>query len=560
MTYLIVEQGSASFEEFVQNNVVDENKILFIRDRGFSVSRQINLLIQGGSEDFVVIASSDLVLPDRWLEKAPELFGEVVSRWPSCTAITAVGLGVFQHGYAATHRIDHLIEGGYQGLASPELPVTSSSPEFVLLDLEKLRHSFPVGFTEHPNEDFHLWFCLELAVYGLSVIASPAMAAFLPNGFRKSQTMARPNKATMDFVSRHINSKSIVTTRGKFNVPLNHDADLRRFPPSADALFLGSLSNNSPDPTLTIVTRTQFKRISELSRCLESVLSFASHYGEQNLNLVLVADCHPPSGFEIPQGFELVIATVPPKKDSRFLLVGEAVSRVESDYYLFVDDDDWMFPNNASALRGILGVCPPDSVLFSDARHYLEDRGSDESLFVGNKITNGRFFPGGRFMGSLSGVNNSPFCSVVFPRKTFEGLDPNVYSSIEYAEDYFLILKTLYQDSVPFVFDGQLVGVSIRESGNTVTEFGHVKWLRAKANVAHNLATIPGISKGKFVQMFHSSNGRSSFLLARIWRTLFDGRLWRIAVQYNIIMKILKGQISLKYAASKLVGLIKQGW
>jgi hypothetical protein len=139
-------------------------------------------------------------------------------------------------------------------------------------------------------------------------------------------------------------------------------------------------------------------------------------------------------------------------------------------------------------------------------------------------------------------------------------LDSSVYSSVEYAEDYFLILKTLYQDSVPFVFDGQLVGISIREAGNTVTEFGHVKWLRAKANVANSLATVPGLSKGKFSYVSMALSGRSRSLSIRIWGTLFDGRLWKVVVQYKILVKILNGQISLKYAASKLLSLIKQGW
>ena len=386
------------------------------------------------------------------------------------------------------------------------------------------------------------------------------MSAFLPNGHRHNLSAARPTKETMDFVSSNLNSRSIVTTRGKFNLPLNRDTNLQNFPPSTEKLFLDSLSRTGQEPKLSIVTRTQFKRQAELNRCLETVLSFASHYGNQNVNLILVSDSDPPRDFQLPEGFELLVANVPDEKDSRFLLVGEAVSRVRSEYYLFVDDDDWMFPNNASALRRMLSICPPDSVVFADAKHYLEARVAGESLFVGNKISNGRFFPGAQFMGSLSGVNNNPFCSVVFPRKTFDELEASVYSSIEYAEDYFLILKTLYQNSIPFVFDGQLVGISIRDSGNTVTEFGHLKWLRAKANVAHSLANVPGLSKGKFVQMSRGSNGRSSFLLARIWRTLFDGRLFRIAVQYNIVIKILRGQISAKYAISKLLALIKQGW
>jgi hypothetical protein len=214
------------------------------------------------------------------------------------------------------------------------------------------------------------------------------------------------------------------------------------------------------------------------------------------------------------------------------------------DYYLFVDDDDWMFPNKASALREMLRVCPRNSVFFADSRHYIEGRARQDNVFVGSKLTYGRYFPGNRFMESISGVNQSPFCSVVFPRKTFQELDPRAYTTVEYAEDYFLILRTLYQECVPFVFVGQLVGISIR----------------AKANVAYALANSPNLSQGKFALIGQTALGRGGSLLARTLITLFDGRLLKIAFRYKVLEKIIRGQISPRYAISKLVSLIKQGW
>jgi hypothetical protein len=559
MTSLIVNRGSASFEDFVKNNAVGEFETFFVGEQKNSISQHLNSLIKNGSKDFAVIAVSDLVLPDGWLDSVPDLARKVTATWPTSVAITASGLTLFEHGYATEKVLDYLVEGGYQGVTNVELPVTSSDPELIVVDLERLRESFPNGFMGFLDADFHMWFCLELAVKSLHVVASPVMSAFMPDGNRKKQLSAQPSRELLDYVAKRVNVKTFVTMQGKYSIPFNSDFNIVSPPPSLNALFLASMGSHNEQPTLTVITRTQFGRVSELKRCLESVVSFASHYGKHLVNLVLVSDSHPPENFDLPQGFHFAHAKVPQGKDSRFMLVGQGVSSVSSDYYLFVDDDDWMFPNNASALRQLLQICPRDSVVFADSRHYLEDRDREDSIFVGNKLTYGRIFPGNRFMGSLSGVNNNPFCSVIFPRKTFEDLDPMVYSSVEYAEDYFLILKTLYQDSVPFVFEGQLVGISIRESGNTVTEFGHPKWLRAKANVAYSLANSPALSKGKFVHVGQSTN-RSGSLLARIWRTLFDGRLWKLAFQYRILEKILSGRISPKYAVSKLVSLIRQGW
>jgi hypothetical protein len=559
MTSLIVYRGSASFEDFVQNNAVGDYETFFLGEEKSSISKQLNSLIRDGGEDFAVIAVSDLVLPDGWLDSVPDLAKKVRANWPSSVAITGAGLTLFEHGYATEKVLDYLVEVGYEGATNIEMPVVSSNPELIVIDLELLREFFPNGFMGFLDADFHLWFCLELAVKSLNVVASPLMSAFMPNGNRRKQLGAQPSSELLDYVAERANVKSFETFQGKYSIPFNPGFDLLSAPPSLETLFLGPTRSYNKPPSLTVITRTQFERVSELKRCLDSVMSFASHYGEHLVNRLLVSDSPYPQNFNLPQGFQFVQATVPQGKDSRFMLVGEAVSSVSSDYYMFVDDDDWMFPNNASALRQMLDICPRDSVVFADSRHYIEDRDREDSIFVGNKLTNGRHFPGNRFMGSLAGVNNNPFCSVIFPRKTFEDLDSKVYSSVEYAEDYFLILKTLYQESVPFVFDGQLVGISIRESGNTVTEFGHPKWLRAKANVAYSLANTPALSKGKFVHM-RQSTMRSGSLLARIWRTLFDGRLWKLAFQYKILEKIISGQISPKYAVLKLVSLIRKGW
>jgi len=560
MTHLIVTKGSASFQEFVRVNELQEEVVTQAGQDGVSISGKINSLLQSKSQDFVVIASSDIVLPDGWLETVSQRMDGVASKWNSCVALTAVGVSPFRYGYSATYLVDHLVEAGYQGMSQIETPVTSSSPEFVLLDLARLRAKLPGGFRGFSDEDFGVWFSLELALVGLNVFSSPSMATYAPRRKRLGESRSQSDKALIQFVGENTNCKEFQTTRGKVRIPLAVETNLRATPPTIKNLFLAGLDFSGNAPRLAIVTRTQFKRPEELMRCLESVISFAAQYNDENLRLVLVSDSPIPPEFNVPEVFEVLTVKLPQGKDSRFILVGEAVSRIESDYFLFVDDDDWMFPNNAASLRQLLTVCPQDSVVFADARHYSEERGVDDSIYVGNNVVPGRFFPGSNFPGSLAGVNNNPFCAVVFPKATFEDLTPNTYSGIEYAEDYFLVLRTLYKDCSPFVLQGELVGISIRESGNTVTEFGHLKWLRAKANVAQQLANSKGLSSGKFLTSLSNEEGARKPLVQRIFRVIFDGRLVRFAIQSNVLGKVLRGEVSLRYVFSKISGLIKRGW
>jgi hypothetical protein len=560
MTQVIVTPGTASFEEFMRVNALQENQVTRAGLVGDQISEQINNLIINEGEDYLVLATSDVVFPDGWIATVSKRIEDVVSKWQNCVALTAVGIAPFQHGYSAAFKVDHLIEAGYESVSTVEIPVTSSSDEFVLVDLARLRSRFPGGFKGFLTADFQIWFCLELALAGLNVIASPAMSTYVPNRRRLGESRSLPQKELIEFVGKNINCKEFLTTRGKVRIPLSQEIDLGRLPPSINNLILGSLEFGQELPSLAIVTRTQFKRPHELNRCLDSVQSFAAQYNHESLKLVLVSDSPVPDWLELPDDFNVVTAQVRENKDSRFILVGEVVKRIDSDYYLFVDDDDWMFPNHADSLRLILSTCPQNSVIFADARHYSEEREDGPSIYVGNNVVPGRFFPGSNFPGSLTGVNKNPFCAVVFPRVTFDDLTPDTYSGIEYAEDYFLILRTLYLDTSPFVLPGELVGISIRESGNTVTEFGHIKWLRAKANVAQQLANGKGIASGKFLASVINEESSSKPLIQRIFRVLLDGRLLRFAIQSDVIGKVLRGEVSLRYVLSKVSGLVKRGW
>lgn len=560
MNHIIVTQGTASFDEFARINNHQDVELLFAKDRVLKISTKINELLGKLDESFLVITSSDVILPDGWLDGVPELLGKTNKKWTNCVALTAEGITAFQHGYASDYRVSHLVEAGYEAVSTIELPVTSSSSDFVLINLKELRAQFPNGFAGFENESFHLWFCFELSLVGLSVIASPSMATYIPNRRRGLKIKPRVEKNLIDFIGSNLNTKHYLTTSGNYRITLSPDTNLKRMPVSLRDFFLRGLENNRVAPSLTIVTRTQFTRPKELSRCLKSITSFASHFGGSSLRLVIVSDRPIPDDLQIPKDFTFIESRVEKDRDSRFILVGEAVSKVESDYYLFVDDDDWMFPNNAGALRQLLSICPSDSVIFSDSRHYHEQRLDPDNVFVGTSLKPGRFFPGDKYPGSISGVNNNPFCSVVFPKSTFRDLPESAYSGIQYAEDYFLVLRTLYQDALPVVLKGELVGISIRESGNTVTEFGHVKWLRAKANVAHQLANSGGLTSGKFLSSLMDERRGTQPLIIRAFRVFFDGRLFWFAIQSGVLGKIFSGEVSLRYVFSKVSSLIRRGW
>jgi hypothetical protein len=560
----LVKKGKSSLEAFLKVNSIPPEQSVLLLDDGYSISRELNRLLNSSEEEYCVLLSTDVILPENFLPNASRDFQSLQLRWPTSAGVTAKGRALFEHGYEVTKAVNFFIISGYEGLVNVETPVTSTTSDFVMIDLGVIRTKLNGGFASQHDDDFDIWFTLELALCDLHVFASPIMSAFAPELPRQGRVKTQPKKSVLDFVSTNFNANKIVTDRGSFSVDFSPLTDLNHLHKSVHDLLLGSLSKGVEAPSLTIVTRTQFGRLPALSRCLESVLSFAAEFDDPRLTLVLASDKQRPPEFEIPESFEFVQASYPPGKDSRFLLVREAVSKIKSDYYFFVDDDDWMFPNHAVQLKRTLSVSPRGSVVFVNTQHYLEGDWGAQGLDVASKysISAGSVFHARNYIKGLSGKNFTPFCGVVLPSTAFEGVSDEAFAQVEYAEDYFLILRSLYKRGMPIIFDGHLAGISIREDGNTVTDVGATKWQRAKANVGYHLINDPSLQSGKFGSgaLSYFNKRRSGSLFARASRVMFDGRLWVMAFRSNVPSKILSGQIPISYVFKKVIVLIKQGW
>lgn len=563
MIFLVL-QGKTSPQEFLKVNSISSSSVVFIDDSDkTSISKELNRLLLSDSESHVAVLTSDLILPAIFVNQARESMIKVQNRWPTCVATTARGISLFEHGYNPSRRIDYLVVAGYERLVNIETPVVSSSADFVLIDLLAIRSQGFAGFATNENDDFDVWFSLELSLKNCNVIASPIMAAFSPNSVHVSRSAQQLTQTSLDFIEREFNARKIETLRGSFVLEINAQDAIPTGKPVIEEYFLKSLVLDRKVPILTIVIRTQFKRLASLRRCLASVLSFAAAYDDESLRIVLVSDRPAPTDLVVPSEVEFVSFEHQPGKDTRFLLVADAVDHAKSEYYHFVDDDDWLFPNNALKLKQFLSLSPKESVFFADTQHFLEGDWQDNGIDSAKKFLSkpGPAFPGNLFMRGLAGRNHIPFCGVVLPGSIFANLSRESFENVEYAEDYFLILTALYQNITPIVFGHLLAGISIRDEGNTVTEFGAVKWQVAKANVAYHLVNN-SINSGKFDSPNASSGRgrRKHTVIFRAFRVLFDGRLWGMARRVGVFSKLLSGQVSLRFVFMKIRTLIKQGW
>jgi hypothetical protein len=247
--------------------------------------------------------------------------------------------------------------------------------------------------------------------------------------------------------------------------------------------------------SLTITIRTQFRRDVLLRRTIESARAFVAAAGRNaDLRVAIVTDsgANPPD--YVPASIPIIRAHVPAGTDSRYRLVGAAAEQIESDYYYFVDDDDWLFPNEAERLVQIINVAPNYSLLFVTSQHFREE--SSEWSAAYPAVRPGHNYPADLFLRSLSGQNHSPFCGVIFGRGALKRLPPELLATVTYYEDYMtLLLSLLDARQLPIIVDKLLAGISIRPSGNAVTETDRTKWNASMSEVVSHLVNSQEVSQ-----------------------------------------------------------------
>jgi hypothetical protein len=189
-------------------------------------------------------------------------------------------------------------------------------------------------------------------------------------------------------------------------------------------------------------------------------------------------------------GVEVVVVPDDSGRDNRFRLVQHAIRHIESDYLWFVDDDDWLFPNDAELIALALAIAPAGSPVFVDSQHFREAGSTvaSEGALPSLRSSPGRRFPASEFMLSLSGHNHTPFCSAVLNRVTLLAIPDELFQKIVYFEDFALVLHSVLQPRVtPIAVSTLGAGISVRAEGHSVVESDRTIWNQSMAELTTHL-------------------------------------------------------------------------
>ncbi len=511
----------------------------------------LNAIISRSNEPYVCIVHDDVTLNTSFGASVANLVQELDEHWPNWGLVGNAGVASFRVGYAGSNLVRYVSDPhGGPNLTGYVIPAQSVDGNVMLVNVSAVRRakvSIPKGAGFHM---YDLLLSISILSAGLAIFVAPQLACWHgspgdPNGYLSASQLWWVRKS----LSGSIRNRVIQTINGPIRVPPNvpNEVEATRVDLDLDSLRVAARGRSRK--VTAIVVRTQLRRDPLLRRTLETVNAFIASAGDHTEFRCFVVTDFEKENHDLAVPIPPVLrVSVPEGSDSRYKLVQHAAQNIDADYYWFIDDDDWLFPNEAERLALVVNLAPSNSIIFVDAQCFREST-LRESEATPGFCTPARRFAASSFLQSLTGFNHTPFCGAVFSRSSLASLTSEACAKVTYYEDYMtLLLGLLGSRSVPIVVDRLYAAISIRESGNTVTETDRTKWNASMAELVSQLVSDPGLAQLlSLPSVGGEASGRSLAELQHI-RTQLDqiksSTSWRLTMPFRAMIQLLRREIS----------------
>ena len=242
---------------------------------------------------------------------------------------------------------------------------------------------------------------------------------------------------------------------------------------------------NRPQRKVAIITRTLFNRPVLLNRCIATIKAFIAAAGKSTEFTHYLVTSNTTQDTGIPNSITVDCGNT---ADTRYLLVEAANQQIDADLFWFIDDDDWMFPNEAERLALCINTAPQGSQVFVRSDLFREK--DVESTIGGFPVMEQVVkYSANNYYESLTWDNKTPFCGVIFPRDVLTSIDPEMYRSQTLLEDYYTNLQALLKsDRLAVTVDKLYVGISATSPGNTISMTDRTPWHQAMTDLAARIS------------------------------------------------------------------------
>ncbi|WP_155935252.1 glycosyltransferase family 2 protein [Methylobacterium sp. 10] len=454
-----------------------------------------NLLneIIAGPHSFAMFLHDDAFYPSDFPERVNKAISDLNHEWPNWGICGNAGIGSIGYGLDTTQYVRFLFDphGGPTQIGDVR-PVESIDGNTMLINCDALKRNGVTLPTFFGYQLYDLCLSIETLFAGLAVLTSPLLACYHSSSGNQSDfTKAAASKGFLEFVGGRLSNRKFLTMNGVLKIPFSGLSSKNLIDIELSALR--NASKSRPPRRLAIIVRSQFREKVLLLRTLQSIKSFAASAGDHiEITPVIITD----RGDRIPDfacSYAEVIAVSPfEKSDSRSLILRAALQKITADFYCFVDDDDWLFPNEAERLACIISTASSGNIIFCDTMHFHETMSTTDTF--GSRSYNtvvGSRFKASNWGKSLGGFNHIPFCGVILPRDVLKAMPSSVFERVTYYEDYAIQLFSILQARpMPIIYDKLFAGISVRTTStnsrwqNSITEVDRSKWHMSNAELA----------------------------------------------------------------------------
>ncbi|MCD4510013.1 hypothetical protein LQT97_02070 [Brucella pseudogrignonensis] len=474
-------------QQFSKNN---PNAVDVVLHRG---AKSLFTLLQGiidSEEDYALFVHDDVFMPSSVNSYISKLVETLNTEWPNWGICG--NAGIVAPTLTAGSRVCRYLFDPHGGpsLGGHVLPAETVDGNTILINCRALRQAnvqLPIfeGF-----QFYDISLSVETLAAGRAVLIAPDLACFHNSKGNQSEfDRAFGSKALIDYLSNKLSNRLLYSLNGVLKLPF-----LGKKPTQFDICnkAVENASIGRPKAKIAFVIRSQFRNRPLLTRAINSTLAFAAATNNKSIKTYVVTeDAGNDYIKELPEVVSVIAASITETVDTRHLLIREAINSIDEDFVLFLDDDDWVFPNEADYISDLLSCLPITSHLVVESQHFAEAiKVPGETDWRNSSLVAERRFASADWPLNFTGSNYVPMCGIFYSRTILLQQPSETYGKITYYEDYTVSLfAMLNPESIFFSIPKLVSGISIRDAQNglenTVNVKNRIKWNQSQAELAH---------------------------------------------------------------------------
>ena len=479
--------NSGSLESSFLDNISEINQC-----DGASLLEIIKSITMRFADGYIIVSKNPKLVIDNYLkERILVAFDKCESLIGKFALMTADGIGFDEKVYSSVYASNEP-----QVIVDADLcPIADTGEDLYIAEI-KSTASFLETCSVEPSYFFETGLILHGYKNGKISLYNPYLSCAV-NGNKYGKNYSQYVLEAAQILNKD-EGAVFISTFGKINLTSVDILDASKpVPPenrpnpylllSRETYIKNTLNKFSREVTLSLVVRTQFKRMFLIRRLLSSVTR--ARCDAVKLEILLCSDVSLGLGQErikiLQKEFPDLVLKLVNKKTSMHSRVENLINGVnaaETEYVWFVDDDDYVDLFIFTNFQKTLGIRKLSPLIFLNSQCHKETWIKTESEYPVLKQSEAlNTWSSDAWKSLFIGHNQVPVCGAIIPTQFLKKCIKDFDFRFDLSEDYTIYLLIISHGEIPPIISEKYFGchISIREGGdNSVTAEDRTQWTR----------------------------------------------------------------------------------